>query len=70
MFMSSEANKNLLGSMFFNRRPLEIDSWVDKHTRNYIWNGYCRMGIGFNTWKHMARVVHGATEVTGTTSLS
>ena len=53
MIMSSEANKNLLGNMFYNRISLDVKSWVDGHTRNYIWNGYCRFGVGFNTWKHI-----------------
>lgn len=53
MIMSSDANAQLSGSMFYNRVPLDINSWVDNHTRNLVWNGYCRIGIGFNTWKHM-----------------
>ena len=61
MVMSNEANKNLLGNMFYNRVPLDITSDVDKHTRNYFWNGYCRFGVGFNTWKHMALVVNAAS---------
>jgi hypothetical protein len=57
MVMSSDANAQLSGSMFYNRVPLDINSWVDNHTRNLVWNGYCRIGIGFNTWKHIALVV-------------
>ena len=53
MIMSSEANKNLSGNMFFNRVPLTITNWVDNHTGNYIWNGRCRFGIGFGTYKHI-----------------
>jgi hypothetical protein len=53
MIMSSAANENLAGNMFFVRKPLDIQSYVDTHTRNYIWNAYCRMGVGFNTWKHI-----------------
>ena len=32
MIMSSEANKNLSGNMFFNRIPLSVSSWVDHHS--------------------------------------
>ena len=53
MIMSKEANEALLGNMFYNRVPLDISSFIDPHTRNYVWNGYCRMGVGFNTWKHI-----------------
>ena len=53
MVMSSEANKNLSGNMFFNRIPLTISDWVDNHTGNYYWNGRCRFGLGFGSYKHI-----------------
>ncbi len=56
ILMSSEANRNLCGNMFFNRVPLSIKNWEDSHTRNWIWNGYCRFGIGFGTYKHICLV--------------
>ena len=63
MVMSSEANKNLAGNMFFNRVPLTITNWVDNHTGNYIWNGRCRFGVGFGTYKHILLAVDSATEI-------
>jgi hypothetical protein len=57
MLMSSEANKQLMGNMFYNRVALDIQNEVDIHTRNFIWNGYCRFGCGFSTWKHMLLAV-------------
>lgn len=54
MVMSSDANKTLRGNMFYERAPLKINNWVDKHTGNYIWNGRGRYGLGFGTWKHIA----------------
>ena len=69
MVMSSEANENLYGNMFYNRIPLDIRSNIDDHTRNYYVNGYCRFGVGFNTWKHIALAVHNTNGVTGATSL-
>ncbi len=68
MVMSSEANENLLGNMFFDREALDITFGIDKHSRNMFWNGYCRFGLGFTTWKHMALFVDadtlpGATEL-------
>ncbi len=53
MVMSSEANRNLAGNMFFNRVALTINNWVDNHTWNYIWNGRCRFGVGFGAYKHI-----------------
>ena len=69
MVMSSEANENLLGNMFFNREKLDITSDIDKHTRNYFWNGYCRFGVGFTTWKHIALAVDAET-LTGATAIA
>ena len=63
MVMSSEANKNLCGNMFFNRVPLTVTNWVDNHTGNYIWNGRCRFGVGFGSYKHIALAVDSATDI-------
>lgn len=63
MIMSSEANENLMANMFYNRVPLDIVSEVDRSTRNMIWNGYCRFGVGFTAWKHMALAVNSTTAV-------
>ena len=69
MIMSSEANKVLSGNMFFNRIPLTVTSWVDNHTGNYIWNGRCRFGVGFGSYKHILLAVDSATAVSGATKL-
>lgn len=68
MIMSSEANKNLGGNMFFNRVPLTIRNWEDPHTGNYVWTGRCRFGVGFGTYKHILLAVDG-TSVDGATAL-
>ena len=70
MVMSSEANKNLQGNMFFNRVPLTVTSWIDNHTGNYIWNGRCRFGVGFGSYKHILLAVDSAAEVSGATKLN
>ena len=69
MIMSSEANKNLSGNMFYNRVPLTVTSWVDNHTGNYIWNGRCRFGVGFGSYKHILLAVDSASSVSGATAL-
>ena len=69
MIMSSEANRNLSGNMFFNRIPLTISNWVDHHTGNYIWNGRCRFGVGFGTYKHILLAVDAESAVDGATQL-
>ena len=70
MIMSSAANKTLLGNLFFNRVELDVTSRVDASTRNYIWNGYCRFGLGFRTWKHIALCVNSDSAVSGATALA
>ena len=69
MVMSSEANKNLAGNMFFNRIPLTISDWVDNHTGNYYWNGRCRFGVGFGTYKHILLAVDSTEAVESATKL-
>ena len=69
MIMSSEANRNLSGNMFFNRVPLTVSSWVDNHTGNYIWNGRCRFGVGFGSYKHILLAVDSETAVEGAVAI-
>lgn len=69
MIMSSEANKNLCGNMFFNRVPLTVSNWVDNHTGNYIWNGRCRFGVGFGTYKHILLAVDSTSAVANGSAL-
>lgn len=63
ILMSTKLNEKLMGNMFFNRVDLDIINEIDRKTRNYVWNGYCRFGVGFGSWKHalMAGVTSGTT---------
>lgn len=56
LIMSEDANKYLSGNMFFDRTPLEVESFIDHHTRNNIWNGRARFGVGFGSYKHIIRL--------------
>ena len=69
LIMSSEANRNLGGNLFFNRIPLTVTNWVDNHTGNYIWNGRCRFGVGFGTYKHILLAVDSSSAVAGAEAL-
>ena len=53
ILMSSEANKEMTGSVFYDRVPLDVKNQVDFDTRNLEWNGYCRMSAGFSDWRHV-----------------
>lgn len=61
--MSSEANKELSGNVFYDRIPLTVKDWVDNKTFNLEWSGRARMSAGFRNWRHV--IMGGAT--TGTT---
>ncbi len=69
MVMSGEANRNLSGNMFFNRVPLTVSNWVDHHTGNYVWNGRCRFGVGFGSYKHILLAVDSESAVADATAL-
>ncbi|MBQ7363755.1 MAG: hypothetical protein IJW48_04825 [Clostridia bacterium] len=69
ILMSSEANKNLNGSVFYDRVPLTVSNWVDRHTGNYIWTGRARMGVGHYSWKHTSMVIAADKATDGSTAL-
>lgn len=53
ILMSSEANKALMGLMFYNREMLDIANEIDIDTRNFKWNGYTRFGVGPFNWRQV-----------------
>lgn len=65
ILMSSQANKETLGNLFFDRIPLTMKDKVDVDTHNYIWSGRARFSAGFSNWSHV--ILGGASA--GTTLL-
>lgn len=53
IIMSSQANKDLMGSMFYDRTPLEIEQDVDVRTQNLLSSGRGRFSAGFGDWRHI-----------------
>lgn len=53
IIMSSRANKELRGNMFYDRVPLTVESEKDKDTANLNYYGRFRAGVGFNAWSHI-----------------
>lgn len=51
--MSSEANKELLGTRFYDRTPLDVENEVKIESRNMVYNGFGRMSCGFTNWRHV-----------------
>lgn len=62
ILMSSQANKEMLGNLFFDRIPLTMKDDVDIDTHNYIWSGRARFSAGFSNWAHV--ILGGADEGT------
>lgn len=62
ILMSDEANKAYNALPFYDRVALDVKNEVDIHSRNLIYNGYARMGIGCNNWR--AFILGGASQGT------
>lgn len=62
MIMSSEANKELLGNLFYERIGLTMKDDVDIDTHNLIWSGRTRFSAGASNWRHI--ILGGADEGT------
>lgn len=53
IIMSSEAQREMENSVFYDRVPLDVANEVDINTRNLKWSGYTRMSAGFFGWNHV-----------------
>lgn len=53
MIMSSEANKELLGSVFYDRIPLRVIRDVITKTHSIEYSGRFRASAGFYNWRHI-----------------
>lgn len=62
ILMSSQANKEMLGNLFFDRIPLTMKDEIDIGTHNYVWSGRARFSAGFSNWAHV--ILGGAKEGT------
>ena len=60
IIMSSEANKELLATRFYDRTPLDVQNEVKIESRNMVYNGYGRMSVGFTNWRHV--IMGGSTD--------
>ena len=53
IIMSSRANKDLNGSLFYDRIPLTMKQDVEVKTHNLVTSGRFRVGVGFGDWRHV-----------------
>jgi hypothetical protein len=56
LLLSSERNKEGLGLVWFDRKPLEIRSYKDDKTEANVWAGRARWGAGFGDYRAMSYV--------------
>jgi hypothetical protein len=63
ILLSSEANKELLGNVFYDRLGLKIMNEVELDTHNLNWSGRCRFSAGFANWR---QVILGGADVGST----
>lgn len=62
IIMSSQANKDLRGTMFFDRTPLDTFQNVDTLSQDLITSARGRFSVGFGDWRHV--IYGGAAEGT------
>ena len=56
IIMSSEALKELQGTKFYQRTPLDIENEVKVESRNMVYNGFERYSLAFTNWRHVALI--------------
>lgn len=69
MVLSSTANRELRGNMFYDGTPLCVNNWLEMPINNYEWWGRCSFSVGFNNWQHIILCVDSASRVSEATAL-
>ena len=54
ILIDPERNRDGLGAVWFDRKPLEVRSYKDDKTEANVWAGRARFGAGFGDWRAMA----------------
>lgn len=63
-------NKEGLGAVWFDRVPLQVDSYIDKKTKANIWDGRARFGAGFGDFRAMSYINLNNKETENSTQLT
>ena len=64
ILLSSERNREGLGLVWFDRKPLEVRSYIEDKTEANVWAGRARWGAGFGDFRAMSYITFGAAERT------
>lgn len=62
ILLSSERNREGLGLVWFDRKPLEVRSYIEDKTEANVWAGRARWGAGFGDFRAMSYITFGAAE--------
>lgn len=56
ILLSSSRNREGLGAVWFDRKPLEVRSYKDEKTEANVWAGRARWGAGFGDFRAMSYI--------------
>ena len=69
IMLSSDRNREGLGLVWFDRKPLEVRSYIDDKTEANVIAGRARWGAGFGDFRAMSYVTFGTTERANATEI-
>lgn len=70
ILLSSDRNKEGLGLVWFDRKPLEVRSYIEDKTEANVWAGRARWGAGFGDFRAMAYITFGTNETANATEIT
>ena len=70
ILLDPQRNREGMGLTWFDRVPLQIDSYVDKKTKANVWDGRARFGAGFGDFRAMAYINLANGETTNSTQIT
>lgn len=70
ILLSSERNREGLGLVWFDRKPLEVRSYIEDKTEANVWAGRARWGAGFGDFRAMSYITFGTNETANATQIT
>lgn len=70
ILLDPSRNREGMGLVWFDRVPLQIDSYIDKKTKANFWDGRARFGAGFGDFRAMAYINLGGTDTNNSTEIT
>lgn len=70
ILLSSDRNREGLGLVWFDRKPLEVRSYKDDKTEANVWAGRARFGAGFGDFRAMSYITFGTAETANATQIT